>query len=85
MDVPARGNIISTEDVVIGRPDVIICGKSLAEKVRHLPGWAQAVPAVIHNRFFLDEATLVRPTPRLVTAMEALARYLHPELDPHAF
>lgn len=84
VDRPLSGNILSAEEVVVRKPDVILCSKVLAEKVRNMPGWAQSVPAVKNGRLYFDEAadgTLVRPTPRLVKGVEALARYLHPELD----
>lgn len=73
------GNIISSEQVVLAKPDVIICGKYLEEKVKAMPGW-KSIPAVKNNRFFhsSDESILVRPSPRLAQGVEELANYLHP-------
>ena len=73
------GNIISSEQVVLAKPDVIICGKYLEDKVKAMPGW-KSIPAVKNNRFFhsSDESVLVRPTPRLAQGVEELANYLHP-------
>ena len=73
------GNIISSEQVVLAKPDVIICGKYLEDKVKAMPGW-KSIPAVKNNRFFhsSDESILVRPTPRLAQGVEELANYLHP-------
>lgn len=84
VDTPIANNIISAEEVALRQPEVILCGKTLTEKVRNMPGWAQSVPAVKNSRLYAEEppdGTLIRPTPRLVKGVEALARYLHPELD----
>jgi len=84
VDKPIPTNIISSEEVALRKPDVILCSKSLTEKVRNMPGWAQSVPAVQQNRLYTDESedgTLIRPSPRLVRGVEALAHYLHPELN----
>ena len=83
VDKPIATNIISPEEVVLRRPEVILCSKELTAKVRSMPGWAQSVPAVRNSRLYTDEpedGTLVRPSPRLARGVEALARYLHPEL-----
>jgi iron complex transport system substrate-binding protein len=83
VDKPIATNILSPEEVVVRQPEVILCSKSLTAKVRSMPGWAQSVPAVRNDRLYTDEpedGTLVRPSPRLVRGVEALARYLHPEL-----
>ncbi len=73
------GNIISSEQVVLAKPDVIICGKYLENKVKAMPGW-KSIPAVKNDRFFhsTDESVLVRPSPRLAQGVEELANYLHP-------
>ena len=84
VDKPIATNILSPEEVVLRQPEVILCSKSLTARVRSMPGWAQSVPAVRTNRLYTDEpedGTLVRPSPRLVRGVEALARYLHPELN----
>ena len=84
VDRPIATNIISSEEVALRKPEVILCSKTLTAKVRSMPGWAQSVPAVQQNRLYTEEAedgTLVRPSPRLVRGVEALARYLHPELN----
>jgi iron complex transport system substrate-binding protein len=84
VDKPIATNILSPEEVVLRQPEVIICSKNLSAKVRSMPGWAQSVPAVRNNRLYADEpedGTLVRPSPRLMRGVEALAQYLHPELQ----
>ena len=74
-------NIISAEQVMIDKPDVILCDAALVPQIKALPGWAQSVPAVRNNRFYTGEsaALLMRPGPRLPQAIEDLARYLHPD------
>ncbi len=84
VDKPIATNIISPEEVALRKPEVILCSKGLTAKVRNMPGWAQSVPAIQNNRLYSDEpedGTLVRPSPRLARGVEALARYLHPELN----
>jgi iron complex transport system substrate-binding protein len=78
---PLPNGVISPEKVVERQPDVIICSRSLDDRVKQLPGW-NVVPAVAGNRFFheSDKTTLVRPGPRLAVAVEELARFLHPDL-----
>ena len=78
---PLPTGVISPEKVVERQPDVIICSRSLDDRVKQLPGW-NVVPAVAENRFFheSDKTTLVRPGPRLAVAVEELARFLHPDL-----
>ena len=71
------GNIISPEKAILSKPDVIICGKYLEDKIKSTPGWS-VIPAVKNGRFFhaSAESVLVRPTPRLVQGVEELAKYL---------
>jgi len=78
----AGQSTISAEAVIQARPDVIICDPVLIQDLRRIPGFASAVPAISHNRFFhtTDDTTLVRPGPRLPHAVAELARYLHPNL-----
>ena len=84
VDRPIATNIISSEEVALRQPEVILCSKGLTNRVRNMPGWAHSVPAVQNNRLYAEDpadGTLVRPSPRLVRGVEALARYLHPELN----
>jgi iron complex transport system substrate-binding protein len=78
----ADANTISPEKVLERQPDVIICSPGMQERVKQLPGWAAAVPAVRRSAFFVESpsSTLVRPTPRIARGIEELARFLHPEL-----
>ncbi len=78
---PPINNQISPEKVVERQPDVIICDKKLAPRVKLLPGW-NVVPAVTNNRFFQtsNKTDLMRPGPRLPLAALELARFLHPDL-----
>ncbi len=73
---------ISSEAVVLGQPDVILCDDSIKDKVAQMPGWKERVPAVMNSTFFTpsSDSTLVRAVPRLTKAAEELAHFLHPEL-----
>lgn len=80
---PLYGDTLSPEEAVVLQPDVIVCSPNLVSSILRVPGWAQSVPAVRFRRFFRDDgpqATLVRPTPRLINGIEQLAKYLHPTL-----
>lgn len=73
---------ISSEEVVLAQPDVILCDPSIKNRVGEMPGWKEHVPAVMHSTFFTpsENATVVRAVPRLAQAAEELAHFLHPEL-----
>jgi iron complex transport system substrate-binding protein len=73
---------ISPEEVVLGQPDVILCDPSIKTAVDAMPGWKEHVPAVMHSTYFMpsENATVTRAVPRLATAAEELAHFLHPEL-----
>ena len=75
---------ISLEELLILDPDMILLGDSLygetPEKVAARPGW-EVLSAVQDGRIYPFDDTLVsRPGPRLVDALEAMARFLHPGL-----
>lgn len=74
----------SKEQVLNLAPDVIIITSmarhAVFEEVK--ADWNQwpGMPAVQHNRIFLQESNIYdRPTPRLVTGLETLARLLYPD------
>ena len=49
------------------------------ENVKSRPGW-QVISAVKNNRiYFINDDMIFRPGPRLVDALELLAKYIHPE------
>jgi iron complex transport system substrate-binding protein len=75
----------SFEEIVVLSPDIIIMTTMEREnafddvKAR----WQQwpDVPAVKNNRIFIVDSDIFdRPTPRLIDALEKLARMIHPEL-----
>ncbi len=69
--------LYSPERVVVQRPDAIFAGRSEIPLLRSKPGWA-ALPAVRNNALYVTPETMERPCPRIVDALEAVARDLHP-------
>lgn len=73
-----------TQDTVIAaNPDVIIVtqadGSPAVDEVSARPGWA-GITAVREGRLFpIDEAVVSRRGPRIVDALEQLAKALHPD------
>ena len=87
----ARSFAISWDDVLAARPDVVlisVCGFDLERSRRELeliqqhPGWLALREQVDEILLIDGDAFFVRPGPRLVDALESLARTLHPELHP---
>jgi len=78
--------IVDSEQVITRNPDVIVLPDAYMsdynvsiEQVKSRPGW-QVINAVKNDKiYFIDDDTIFRPGPRLVDALEALAKYLHPE------
>jgi iron complex transport system substrate-binding protein len=72
---------ISPELVVSSNPSVIIGAK--LEDLLLRPGWAN-IAAIKNNRVYdpsgEDNDAIVRPGPRLATALKILARFLHPDI-----
>jgi iron complex transport system substrate-binding protein len=77
---------LSLETVVERRPERIIVGRhSQATAQELLRGWDQltAIAAVREGRVYAVDGDLVhRPGPRMIEALRALARALHPERVP---
>jgi iron complex transport system substrate-binding protein len=77
---------LSQEAIIDADPEVIVladegAGESL-ETVKARPGWGN-ISAVKNDRVHLVDPDVVsRPGPRLVDALEALAKLLYPELFP---
>ena len=85
----AAGNIAyprySKEQVLGMLPDIIIvtsmAREAAFERIRNDWYQWQDLPAVKHQRVYIQESNLFdRPSPRLVDALETLARLIHPEL-----
>ena len=75
---------ISIEQVVAANPSIIILGDSMwgvtPESVKERPGW-ETLPAVASGSIYpFDDNLVSRPGPRLVDALEQLAKLLRPEL-----
>ncbi len=76
---------ISLEEVVRVQPDVLVFASSHAESVQHTldelrdrRGW-RMLAAIQEQRIAILDDSVNRPGPRLVDAIEELARQLHPE------
>jgi len=78
----------STEEVLKADPEIIVVSKgSMAEAcglspeaIRKRSGWNE-VSAVQNNRIYeVKEDLIVRPGPRIVDGLEALAKIIHPEV-----
>lgn len=75
---------LSLEQIVAANPDFIILGDAAygttPEVVAARPGWSN-LSAVKNQRVIpFDDNLVSRPGPRLVDALETLAKILHPEL-----
>ena len=85
-DEPLLYPRLSLETVVERRPDRIIVGRHGQETVEELlRGWDRlgSVTAVREGRVYGVDGNLVhRPGPRMVEALRALARVIHPERIP---
>jgi iron complex transport system substrate-binding protein len=71
------------EEVVTLAPEIILVSAMRSEGVRAQEHWARfgAIPAVREGRVHAVDSDLFdRPSPRLVLALEEMARLLHPEL-----
>jgi iron complex transport system substrate-binding protein len=70
------------EDVLSRAPDVILFPQTEAfapglDEFQKLPGWRD-LAAVKNHRIYLVSETIMRPSPRLIDALEELANILHP-------
>ena len=77
----------SLEELVLDPPDVILLaldrgGLHHEQALRHLPGWREVRPVREGTIRVLDAGLMSRPGPRIVDAVELLARLLHPEAFP---
>lgn len=66
------------EQALADRPEVILVGREAIDRLRTSPLW-RATPAFHANRIYaIDPSVFARPGPRLVDALEQIARLLHP-------
>ena len=77
---------MSLEEMVRLQPEFLVFASGHSEKVSRdvevlakRPGW-DALEAVKHRRFAVISDAVNRPAPRLFSAIDELARQLHPEL-----
>ena len=74
---------LSVEELIIQDPDIILLGDAKFIDIETVPdraGWS-GLTAIQENQYYpFDPDLLSRPGPRLVDALEELARLLHPEL-----
>jgi len=81
-DLPGEWPRLSLEEALRRDPDVILLPRAESfspelEELRHLPGWRD-LRAVKNRRMYFISDRIVRPSPRLVDALEEVARVLHP-------
>jgi len=76
---------MSLEEVVRLQPDFLVFAESHSDSgqnqfdvVAERPGW-RGLDAVRNRRFAVISDAVNRPAPRIISAIEALARQLHPE------
>jgi len=76
---------INLEEVVRLHPEFLVFAESHPDDAAHttdtlagLPGW-RILDAVKHRRFAVISDAVNRPAPRIASAIEELARQLHPE------
>ncbi|MDH5663464.1 MAG: ABC transporter substrate-binding protein [Candidatus Bathyarchaeota archaeon] len=78
----------STEEILKANPEIIIISKGAMaissgltpEEIKNRPGWSEIYAVQKDQICEIEESILVRPSPRVVNALEALANLLHPEL-----
>jgi iron complex transport system substrate-binding protein len=81
-DLPGEWPRLSLEEALRRDPDVILFPRAESfapelEEFQRLPGWRE-LRAVRNRRMYFVSDSIVRPSPRLVDALEEVARALHP-------
>ncbi len=76
---------IALEQLVRTDPEVIVIGRFAGQtltpaEVARRPGWENLTAVKTSAIYFVDADLVSRPGPRIVDALEAYARILHPEL-----
>jgi iron complex transport system substrate-binding protein len=84
-DEPITYPRISLEEVIRRKPEVILISSmergGRFERARQ--GWStwKSIPAVKNGRVHLVDSDLIdRPSPRIIQGLEALARFIHPDV-----
>lgn len=76
---------VSLEEVVHQQPEYLVFASSHSDgahdfdAIANRPGW-RLMDAVRNRRFAVISDAVIRPAPRLISAVEDLARQLHPEV-----
>jgi iron complex transport system substrate-binding protein len=77
---------ISAEEILSQDPDVILLGDTAfgvtVESVAERPGWANLSAVRSGAVYAVDSNLVLRPGPRLIDGLEAIAHFLHPEAFP---
>ncbi len=81
-DLPGEWPRMSLEEALRRNPDVILFPRSESfapdlDEFQRLPGWRD-LRAVRDRRLYFVSDTIIRPSPRLVNALEEVAGILHP-------
>ncbi|MFP3904200.1 MAG: ABC transporter substrate-binding protein [Armatimonadota bacterium] len=82
---------VSKETIIAAAPDVLICGLShggasmgteqVMQRLRSDRAWSE-IPAVRNGRVYtINDDIVSRPGPRLIRALEIMARDIHPEIS----
>jgi len=74
---------LSLEEALLRDPDVILFPRAESfspqlDEFQQLPGWRDLRAVKTRQMFFISDA-IIRPSPRLVDALEEVARALHPQ------
>jgi len=82
-DLPEEWPKLSLESALHRDPDIILFSKSESfspalDEFRELPGWRDFRAVKNHRLYFISD-TINRPSPRLIDALEEVARTLHPD------
>ncbi len=87
-DAGSQWPIVSSEAIIQRNPDIIIFPSSHGiprfwgsfEEVKKRPGWS-SINAIKNGRLYVIDSDIIsRPGPRLVDALETLAKIIHPEI-----
>lgn len=84
-DAPTEWVQTTDEEIIARNPDIIISlygamHYTTLEDFKKRPGWDKITAVSKGAVYLLDENLFVRPGPRIVDGLEALAKILHPEL-----
>jgi iron complex transport system substrate-binding protein len=76
-DAASQWPVVSSESVITKNPDIIL---SLSTDISTRSGWS-SINAVKNNKIYqINDDEFSRPGPRLIDALEDLAKIVHPEI-----